>query len=199
MITHVVLVQLKAGIQGNEVLTALARFGDLRRRGFGIVDIQVGKSSHPDYAYSAIIRFMNQHTRGVSLHHEPYKGIIKQLDSLCQAVAAFDIDGDELRELGTQEDGKPYLAYGHFMPSTEERLRKLVTLCLAGDGCQISGDLVILNQSPFNTGVDIVYFEMMVAQEFDFDRAESVFSSLEPLYTFGDMLRFIESRLKEKL
>ena len=95
MVTHVVLLQPKPEVPGNEIITALVHVQALQDTIPGIVDVQVGKNMsnyNQGYTYGFVMKFVDvEHLKSYALH--PAHQIVSQeLQRICQKIIDFDIE-----------------------------------------------------------------------------------------------------------
>jgi Stress responsive A/B Barrel Domain len=95
MVTHVVLLQPKPEVPGNEITTALVHVQALQDTIPVIVDVRVGKNMsnyNQGYTYGFVMKFVDvEHLKLYALH--PAHQIVSQeLQRICQKIIDFDIE-----------------------------------------------------------------------------------------------------------
>jgi hypothetical protein len=94
MITHVVLLQPKAGVSDDEITALLQRVEALRESVPGIVLISTGKNKsayHQGYTYGIIMRFIDEAHLNAHHPHPAHVAVVEELDRLCERSIDFDL------------------------------------------------------------------------------------------------------------
>lgn len=95
MLTHVVLLQLKQGVQPAEVAAALQHVQELQQKIPGIVSVQIGEnlnaSNNQGYTHGFIIQFENKEIFGGYAPHPAHQPVSEELQRISQKIIDFDI------------------------------------------------------------------------------------------------------------
>jgi stress responsive alpha/beta barrel protein len=94
MITHIVLLQPKAGVSDDEITALLRRVEALRESVPGIVSISTGKNKsayHQGYTYGIIMRFIDEAHLNAHHPHPAHVAVVEELDRLCERSIDFDM------------------------------------------------------------------------------------------------------------
>ena len=94
MITHIVLLQPKAGVSDAEIAALLRRVEALRESVPGIVSISTGKNKsvyHQGYTYGLIMRFIDEAHLIAHHPHPAHVAVVEELDRLCERSIDFDL------------------------------------------------------------------------------------------------------------
>ena len=96
MITHVVLLQPKAGISQTEIIAALDHVQALQQTIPGIVKVQVGKnlnsSNNQGYAYGFVMQFADAVAYKGYAPHPAHQLVSEELRRVCQNIIDFDME-----------------------------------------------------------------------------------------------------------
>ena len=169
MITRTILIQPKSGIEEKVVTGALVRFHSLRENCSGIYDVQVAKSSHPDYLYGVVIRYTAPPLAGGLFHQKYYEAIVADLQRIAHAIQVFDVGGEKDRTayldetdyaVAGQADGT--FAYGNFKSTIEERLRQLVRLWMRGNGQLLTDETNVTSDPEDSFGFDLAQLDSAI-------------------------------------
>ena len=101
MITHVVLLQLKAGVRSEEVDAVLRQVQALQTAIPGIMDVQVGANSsanHRGYTYGFVMHFVDREHLKAYAPHPAHKIVSDELVRICESIIDFDLESEEARE-----------------------------------------------------------------------------------------------------
>ncbi|HYK83925.1 MAG TPA: Dabb family protein [Ktedonobacteraceae bacterium] len=94
MITHVVLLQPRAGVSDDEMVALLRRVEALRESVSGIVSISTGKNKstyHEGYTYGIIMHFIDEAHLNAHHAHPAHVAVVEELDRLCERSIDFDM------------------------------------------------------------------------------------------------------------
>jgi hypothetical protein len=100
MITHVVLLQPKAGISSEEINAALKQVQALQTAIPGIVDVQIGENSsmnQQDYTHGFIMHFVDSDHLKAYAPHPAHRIVSDKLVRICHSIIDFDIEHQEAR------------------------------------------------------------------------------------------------------
>jgi hypothetical protein len=95
MVTHVVLLQPKPEVPGNEITTALVHVQALQDAIPSIVDVQVGKNMsnyNQGYTYGFVMKFVDAEHLKLYALHPAHQIVSQELQRLCQKIIDFDIE-----------------------------------------------------------------------------------------------------------
>jgi len=95
MITHIVLLRLKAEVTDVEITTALDHVRALQDTIPGIIDVQVGKNMsgyNQGYTHGFIMQFVDtEHLKAYTPHHA-HKVVSDELQRISQKIIDFDLE-----------------------------------------------------------------------------------------------------------
>lgn len=94
MITHVVLLQPKAEVTGEELAAVLSRVQSLQQTIPGILAISVGENCSPyhhGYTHGIIMHFVDEAHLKAHHPHSEHLAVVEELDRLCQQTIDFDL------------------------------------------------------------------------------------------------------------
>lgn len=94
MITHIVLLQPRAGVSDDEMAALLQHVEALRESVPGIVLISTGKNRsayHQGYTYGIIMHFIDEAHLDAHHPHPAHVAVVEELDRLCERSIDFDI------------------------------------------------------------------------------------------------------------
>ncbi len=95
MITHVVLLQPKAGTSEQDIAAFLVHARALQEIIPGILAISAGKnqsSYHSGYTYGIIMRFVDEAHLQAHHPHPAHVAVVEELDHLCERSIDFDLE-----------------------------------------------------------------------------------------------------------
>lgn len=96
MITHIVLLQPKAGISHTEMTTALDHVQALQQAISGIMEVRVGKNlnstNNQGYTYGFVIQFADRATYEGYAPHPAHQPVSEELQRICQTIIDFDLE-----------------------------------------------------------------------------------------------------------
>ncbi len=94
MITHIVLLQLKAATTEAQLVTFFDAVRDLQRLVPGIISISAGKNRSPyasAYTHGIIMRFIDEAHLQAHHPHPAHVAVVEELDRLCESSIDFDL------------------------------------------------------------------------------------------------------------
>lgn len=97
MITHIVLLQPKAGISHTEMTNALEHVQALQQAIPSIMEVRVGKNlnstNDQGYTYGFVIQFADRVSYEGYAPHPAHQPVSEELRHLCQSIIDFDMEG----------------------------------------------------------------------------------------------------------
>lgn len=94
MVTHVVLLQLKATTTAEEINVALKHLHTLQETIPGIIDVQSGANiaRQQNFTYGFVMHFTDRAHLDVYKPHPAHQAVAKELRQLCDALTIFDLE-----------------------------------------------------------------------------------------------------------